>query len=351
MNRKMQQMQNQPSLAKRERARREAVFPDLRNMGVLARALLLYLFLCLGYALAVAASARDVYFELLSAVGVSLPLAGSVAGLWLIASPWLRRLAYWQAALLLGAIAVLIALMLARLQELPLWRLLPFTLLALAVLLAYFHTLGQALSPAVTEARLQALQARIRPHFLFNALNGVLGVIRTDPKRAEAALEDLAELFRVLMRENRDLHPLADEIILTRQYLDLEKLRLGHRLTVEWKLDHMPRDALVPPLILQPLAENAVYHGIEPSEAAGVIEIEASRRRDRLCLAVRNPFVERPGSHHGGNKMAMQNIRERLALHFDAEARVEAGPRGGRYVVQITMPLRRAGRNDPHTVV
>lgn len=330
------------SLAAKESAARVAVFPDLRNMGVFARALVLYLTLCAGYGLAVAATPGDVAIEIIVAIGASLPLAGAVGVVWLALSPWLRRLAYGQAALAIGLVAVVGAIVLARLQLAPTWRAVPFTLIALAVLLVYFHTLGQARSPAVTEARLQALQARIRPHFLFNALNGVLGVIRTDPRRAEAALEDLAELFRVLMRENRELSPLADEITLTRQYLDLEKLRLGARLTVDWKLERMPRDALIPPLVLQPLAENAVYHGIEPSADTGVIEIEVVGRRDRVEIFVRNPFVERPGTHHGGNKMAMQNIRERLALHFDAEAHLVAGPRSGRYVVQLSLPLRRS---------
>jgi len=94
----------------------------------------------------------------------------------------------------------------------------------------------------------------------------------------------------------------------------------------------------VPPLVLQPLAENAVYHGIEPTQAAGVIEIEVARLRSEIIISVKNPFLERAGAHHGGNKMAMSNIRERLALHFDAEARVTSGPRDGRYQVQLVLP-------------
>ena len=134
---------------------------------------------------------------------------------------------------------------------------------------AYFHLRARALSPAIVEARLQALQARIRPHFLFNSINAVLSLVRSEPARAEIALQDMADLFRVLMRDNRDLAPLADELELCRQYLELEQLRLGERLTVDWNLKSMPADALVPPLVLQPLLENAVYHGIEPSSDAG----------------------------------------------------------------------------------
>src|SRR5690606_92866 len=119
-----------------------------------------------------------------------------------------------------------------------------------ALLLGYLDLRGRALSPALTEARLQALQARIRPHFLFNSINAVLSLIRSDPKRAETALEDMAELFRVLMADNRELTPLGREVELCRQYLDLEQLRLGDRLKVEWHVDKAPGDAMVPPLVL-----------------------------------------------------------------------------------------------------
>ncbi|MCS6997504.1 MAG: histidine kinase [Casimicrobiaceae bacterium] len=333
----------------KERAARQAVFPDLRNQGVLARALMLYVLFCASYALAVAPEPAALLERFVLAIGHSAPQALVIALVWVLGAPWLRRLAYWQAASLLALLGLATALMATRLIDIGAWRSVPLTLAALFVMLAYFHTLGEARSPAVTEARLQALQARIRPHFLFNTLNAVLAVIRSDPPRAEAALEDLAALFRALMKEYQTLAPLEEEITLTRQYLDLEKLRLGDRLQVDWKLERMPRDALVPPLILQPIAENAVYHGIEAYAAPGTIEIEACRVRDRVVLAVRNPFVERPGSHHGGNKMAIQNIRDRLALHFDAEAQLVSGPRGGRYEVRITLPYRR--RDDRRSAV
>ena len=202
-----------------------------------------------------------------------------------------------------------------------------------------FHLRANALSPAITEARLQALQARIRPHFLFNSINAVLSLVRSEPRRAETALEDLADLFRVLMRDNRQLAPLADEIRLCRQYLDLEKLRLGDRLTIEWHVENMPRDAMVPPLVLQPLLENAVYHGIEPSSEPGVIAINIFLRRGEVHAVLRNPY-RFSGSHHAGNKMAMDNIRERLALHFDAEASLESRAGKDSYEVHIRMPYR-----------
>lgn len=216
-------------------------------------------------------------------------------------------------------------------------------LLALAgggTVLFYFHLRGRALSPALTEARLQALQARIRPHFLFNSLTAVLSLVRSEPRRAEDALQDMADLFRVLMADNRDLAPLEREVALCRQYLDLEQLRLGERLRVEWHVDNMPGDALVPPLVLQPLIENAVYHGIEPGTGPGTVVIHIFHVRGELHMVLRNPYHD-GAIHQGGNRMAVANIRERLALHFDEEGRLETQVRDGVYQVRIRMPYRR----------
>ena len=218
-------------------------------------------------------------------------------------------------------------------------------LLALSVfgvLLLYFGLRAKALSPAIAESRLQALQARIRPHFLFNSINAVLSLVRSDPKQAETALLDMADLFRVLMRDNRELVPIADEIELCRQYLDLEKLRLTDRLQVEWHLNNMPGDALVPPLVLQPLLENAVYHGIEPMSTPGVVSINIFCKGGDVHAILRNPYRSDGGRHHAGNKMALGNIRERLKLHFDAEGALESRIRDAAYEVHIRMPYRTA---------
>lgn len=210
------------------------------------------------------------------------------------------------------------------------------------VLLAWFDLVARAHAPAVAEARLMALTARIRPHFLFNSLNAVLGVIRSDPRRAETALEELAELFRSLMQDNRDLVPLSAEIALSRQYLDLERLRLGDRLQVRWDVESCPPDALMPPLMLQPLIENAVYHGIEPLGEPGEISVRLTRRDGRLLVEIANPSqIAKNGGHHGGNRMALANIRERLALFFDLEATLATEVRDNRYAVRIEMPYRR----------
>lgn len=334
---------SQRILARTERAARVANFPDLRNNGILARALIIYVAMVTAYAIATSTEFRDVAINIAIGLGLSLPVAAVVALVWVGASGVLRKLAYWQAAALLFVTCFVASWVASALFGGMAWRAIALSMMGLAAVLIYFDTLGRALLPAVTEARLQALQARIRPHFLFNAINGVLGVLRADPRRAEAALEDMAELFRAIMRDNKELKPLNDEVVLTRQYLDLERLRLGDRLRVDWKIDKMPGDALVPPLLLQPIAENAVYHGIEPSNQPGVIEIEVTLLRGNVIINVRNPFVEQVGLHHGGNKMAMGNIRERLALHFDAEAQMTAGPRDGRYHVQIVLPYRKSG--------
>ena len=209
-----------------------------------------------------------------------------------------------------------------------------------AISLYYFDLRRRVLTPAIAEARLQALQARIRPHFLFNSINAVLSLIRSQPARAEEALEDMADLFRVLMADNRHLVPLAKELALSRQYLALEKLRLEERLNIVWQIENMPPDALIPPLILQPLLENAVYHGIEPLENGGEITIKIYTLRDEIHLIMRNPYPAQ-GSHHTGNRMALGNIRERLALHYDVEAILTSKQADQMYEVHIMIPYKR----------
>jgi len=223
------------------------------------------------------------------------------------------------------------------------WRAVFWSALSAALLLAWLDLRRRGQSPAVTEARLMALTSRIRPHFLFNSLNAVLGVIRSDPKRAEAALEEMADLFRAVMKDSSDLMPLSDEIGLARQYLELEKLRLGSRLSVRWDIETCPPDALVPRLMLQPLLENAVYHGIEPLQGAGEITIRVTQHEDRVRFELTNPYD--PGArHHIGNHMALSNIRERLALFFDLEARLVTTQRDGQYLVSIEFPYRKERR-------
>lgn len=212
---------------------------------------------------------------------------------------------------------------------------------AAITLLAYFELRAHALSPAQAEARLVALNARIRPHFLFNSLNAALSLIRARPQQAEEALESLSDLFRAAMRDPAELIPLSEEIALCRQYLELEKLRLGDRLTVDWQIEAIPVDTLIPPLMLQPLIENAVYHGIEPQAEGGKIVIAVSRQTDELRISIRNPSCDN-SRHASGNHLALANIRERLALYYDLEARLEIAAVNATYEVKIILPCRPA---------
>ncbi len=216
-----------------------------------------------------------------------------------------------------------------------------FFLIVTGAVLLYFDLRARSLAPALIEARLQALQARIRPHFLFNSINAVLSLMRDEPRRAERMLEDMAELFRVLMSDNRNLHSLNDEVALCRHYLEIEHIRLGDRLHVDWQIENMPSSALVPPLILQPLIENAVYHGIEPQQGDGVLSITittSATSSKQLAITLTNPY-HAESTHVSGNRMAIANIKERLQLHFDAEAGLSAEVVNNQYVVKINMPI------------
>jgi two-component system, LytTR family, sensor histidine kinase AlgZ len=321
--------------------------PDFRNLGVTLRIVLIALLLCGFAALCRAPSVDLLLHSFLEALALAQPvLVLTLLGLW-AANAWLRKLSYARGIALVMLLVLVLVTLVHRLAQHYLaleieGGLIQHWLLAGvsgAAILYYFHLRSRALSPALTEARLQALQARIRPHFLFNSINAVLSLVRAEPRRAEVALEDMADLFRVLMQDNRSLSTLVREVELTRQYLNLEQLRLGHRLRVEWHTDNMPGEAMIPPLVLQPLVENAVYHGIEPSSEPGVISIHAYRSRQEVHLVLRNPY-RRDGNHHGGNKMALANIRERLSLHFDAEAALQTKVTDSAYEVHIVLPYR-----------
>ncbi len=330
------------------RHKRSPNLPDFRNLGTILRILVAVNAGAFLYALARDPTPAAVFSGWTAAVAVVEPFLFLVLAVLWVASPWLARLSYpvgVAVVMLVVAAAALAAFELFRgFEPMPSSRVLAWVawgIFATAVLLYYFDLRARALSPALVEARLQALQARIRPHFLFNSINAVLSLMRQEPRRAERALEDLADLFRVLMRDNRELAPLADELELCRQYLELEQLRLGERLVVDWNLKSMPADALVPPLVLQPLLENAVYHGIEPSSAPGVVSVNVFLARGYVHAILKNPY-RKEGSHHSGNKMALANVRERLALHFDAEASLTSRVTKDGYEVHIRLPYRTA---------
>jgi len=211
--------------------------------------------------------------------------------------------------------------------------------LAAAVLLGWLKLRERAQAPADALARLVELQSRIRPHFLFNTLNTAIALVRVDPTRAEEVLEDLAELFRVALE---DAGPTAEgvrldqEVELARRYLAIEQLRFGDRLRVHWQLDPHASDARVPPLLLQPLVENAVRHGIEPNDLGGDVDIVTRARGSEVEIRVSNTVgLPSRGQGHG---LALRNVRQRLRLMHDVAARLEAGPGEGRFVVRIVMP-------------
>ncbi|WP_313951771.1 histidine kinase [Accumulibacter sp.] len=328
--------------------------PDFRNSGVILRIMLGVNLLALAAALVQSEGVSDslqLYIDMASRVQ---PLLVFNLALLALIGKALQRWPAWVGCAVVLVLAAASAILLSSFlspvafDDSGTQRLIRAGLLggaAAGCLLSYFALRAAALSPALVEARLQALTARIRPHFLFNSLNAVLSLIRADPKRAETALEELAELFRVLMRDHRELVPLADEIALCRQYLDLEKLRLGERLNVEWDLAaDLPSELKVPQLMVQPLLENAVYHGIEPSGDKGTIRVHLACRGDQLLIDLTNPCGG-GAEHQRGNHMALDNIRERLALYYDLEARLETGEvalaDGQReYRVRIVLPCR-----------
>jgi len=321
--------------------------PNFRNLGVISRILLSVNALALLFALARTRELGEFSTKVSEIAGLLEPVLLVVVVVLYAGSALLERLAYVYGlaavlAVVLGATAALFPFQ-SLLGASGDWRELAWSLgcaaFVTAALAWYFHMRNRALSPAIAEARLQALQARIRPHFLFNSLNAVLSLIRKDPKRAEGALEDLAELFRTVMADNRRLIALGDELSLCRQYLNLEQLRLGERLRVDWRVDPTAEEALVPPMVLQPLVENAVYHGIEPGIAPGLIEVRIERRNDRLWLQLTNPYHP-DYQHRQGNHMALANIRERLQLHFDVEASLNTRIADDRYEIDIAMPYR-----------
>jgi len=203
----------------------------------------------------------------------------------------------------------------------------------------YLQFLWRRQVEAENSARLQALHSRIRPHFLFNSMNTIASLTRSDPELAERVVEDLADLFRVSLGDAAKPSTLSRELELARQYLGIEQVRLGERLRVEWELDELPGEAMMPPMILQPLLENAVYHGIEPAAGGGTIVITGCYRRRRINLSVRNSLPPAgEASRRQGNRLAMENIRARLAGIFDMEASLTESHVDGEHQVRLVFP-------------
>jgi two-component system, LytTR family, sensor histidine kinase AlgZ len=206
--------------------------------------------------------------------------------------------------------------------------------------LRYFYVQGEWQRNVELQARARvfALQARIRPHFLYNSLNTIAALTTSNPQQAEAAVQDLADLFRANLNEQRGSISLKEELEVARIYQRIEQLRLGERLQVVWDIATLPMRAQVPSLLLQPLLENAIFHGIEPRRDGGKVRVSGELDGEMIVLTVSNPLPEPGSSAHSGNGVALANIRERLMLVYQGKAQVEAGISDGEFAVRLQFP-------------
>lgn len=335
--------------------------PDFGSLGVAIR----IIFLAELMAIIIAVSRNSVFneqawadFNLLSAFALTISFCSIVV--LKLASPFLRRMSVASGSLVVFLLLLAVAMVGTEFiifalydiglidQRWPDWRnslvirsLIIVGLISIPALRYLFLAYRiQADEKIKQDAKMQALQSRIRPHFLFNSLNSVASLTRRDPEKAEAVLHDIADLFRVLLADARKLVPISAEREISRQYLEVEKIRLGDRLKVKWNVSNVPRSALIPALILQPLLENAIYHGIEPRFAGGKITIDMWTEGNILNVLISNPLPENPGkSHSKGNKIALDNIRQRLDTQFGSVASLKSFQEGGNYHVKLKMPI------------
>ena len=324
-------------------ARPEAWVFDACHTGVVLRAVL---FVELAVAVVVmfgASSLLDWVFRLALATGAALPATLAWLLLGCLAKQLLARLAplaQYSVAMLLGAASGAAGCGLLALSGLV--RPAPWLASAVAggvlaaLLLLGLRLRAKSRTPADTAARLRDLQTRIRPHFLFNTLNSAIALVRAEPARAEALLEDLSDLFRQALRDPGESVALAEEISLARRYLAIERVRFGDRLRVEWALDPAADRVKLPPLLLQPLVENAVRHGVEPSPEGADVRISTQRRGGQVVIKVTNTVPAGPGQ--GGAGLALRNVEERLSLMHYVHGQFRAGLKDGVFQVRIEVP-------------
>lgn len=189
------------------------------------------------------------------------------------------------------------------------------------------------------QARISALQALIRPHFLFNSMNTIASLTRSDPRRAEEAVEDLSDLLRASLSTNRERTTLKEELEVAKTYQRIEKLRLGERLRIRWEIDELPASARIPSLTIQPLIENAIYHGIELLPGGGDVVVSGQRDGKYLRICVANPVAAGEARGRSGNKMALANIRQRFELAYGSRASINIDQDDDRYVVTLRFPF------------
>jgi two-component system sensor histidine kinase AlgZ len=222
------------------------------------------------------------------------------------------------------------------------FRNLAIGLIVCIVVFRYFYIVDQWRKNVQSEAtsRIAALQARIRPHFLFNSMNTIAALTRTNPAAAEQATEDLADLFRASLSSSSGSISLEQEVEVMRVYQRMEEQRLGDRLHVDWQIDDMPMDTQVPSLTLQPLLENAIYHGIEPLPEGGVIEVKGEIADDMVMISVSNPIdPQQRKSPREGNQLALENIRQRLELAYGERANLQIDRFADRFCVRVGFPM------------
>ncbi len=201
---------------------------------------------------------------------------------------------------------------------------------------------------AETEARVQALQSRIRPHFLFNSMNTIASLTRSDPEKAETAVENLADLFRVSLSDARKQVRLEEELELCHRYIEIEQLRLGDRLDIKWDLD-VPNDAQVPALLLQPLLENAIYHGIESQTKGGCIEIRGRLTNKQIEFTLTNSLPDKNSKQRQhGNQLAQENVRERLTALYAHRGKLDISEKEGMYQVSLQFPYELPNQVEEH---
>ena len=213
-----------------------------------------------------------------------------------------------------------------------------------ALLLRYFYLQSQwrRQQQAELQARIESLQARIKPHFLFNSLNSIASLVASDPGKAEQAVLDLSDLFRASLSRPGNLVTWREELELAKRYLSIEQYRLGERLQLDWRIDSVPQDLPIPQLTLQPLLENALIHGIAPRIEGGVVSVQASYKGGEFILCISNPYdeaVSRPVS--GGTQQALINIGARLTALFGPRASLTVDRRDGRHFTCLRYPCAR----------
>ncbi len=340
-----------PASARVTREAASAAPADLCSPGAVLRALALANLVALMQAIGVGVQPHAWVSALLRDLAVAQP----AVALWLVlmcggARAW--RDARVQAAVgMLGGAAALWLAQAAVARLLPGggpawadWRDAALGAVLAGLLLQHQRLRGQALDPAHMRARLDELQARIRPHFLYNALNAASALVHEQPERAEQVLDDLACLFRASLGRSGHFSQVRDEVELAKRYLDIEDVRFGPRMSVHWQVEPDCLGLRMPALTLQPLLENAVRHGVESSSGPCAIDVRIARRGAHVEILVANDYRPRAdGVPTRGTGVALANIAQRLRLLYDLDAQMRHGPdrtgNGSRWRVRLRLPL------------